>query len=188
MMTQYVYMLFCRTYMTILCWAVGVQLGGSQRPPHFCAHEEAPPIVAKDELIVPLNQGRIMWAASTLSLVAGARCYQLGHRMLSTSPIVTCFASINYWRKPVYGARRNMDMCCVLSSWVLHSMISLRTEHVEGKKYLWLTPVAFGLYGTSWLLYKKSWVQTSSLVHALVHVAVYTMNVALYKRITWISI
>jgi len=133
--------------------------------------------------VVPLCHGYFMCVMSTCCLIAGIHCYRTGFYALSISPLMTYASSINYWRNPVYGIRRNIDICFVTSSLALHSTISLQIDNMR-LHYLYLTPMVTILYCISWLFYKYEHYWCATIAHGWIHIIANTMNVMFYNGLS----
>lgn len=118
-------------------------------------------------LILPLEQGKFLQRVSTLALFTG------GIGILSNHPYLgggVCLGSIfaqNYWRYPVYGFRRTLDM-----SWI-QLLIWTHLYAVWGSPifptYVSMQGMGGLFYVLSWYAHERyhPWVQT--LLHAGVH-------------------
>ncbi len=137
----------------------------------------------KDPLFVPLHHRYFMCFVSNCCLIAGIHCYRRGFYALSASPLMTYASSINYWRNPVYGTRRNIDIFFVTGSLTLHTILSLKIDNMR-VHYLYLTPIVTLLYCTSWVFYRHNHYWCSTLAHGAIHVVANIMNVMLYEGLS----
>ena len=98
--------------------------------------------------------------------------------------------SINYWRNPVYGWRRNLDMSYVAASLTYQNyrayllLSSSSSQQLALLTYYTLVGIGIGCYQLSVHLYKKKDIWSSTYVHCLVHVVANTANVLLYNRVS----
>jgi hypothetical protein len=98
--------------------------------------------------------------------------------------------SINYWRDPVYGWRRNLDMSYVASALTYQNyrayllLSSSSSQQLALLTYYTLVGIGIGCYQLSVHLYKKKDIWNSTYVHCLVHVVANVANVLLYNRVS----
>ena len=132
-------------------------------------------------LLLPPNQALFMWLVAWSNLFTGIFGLCRNHSSLAISPLLVFVTSLNYWRKPVYGLRRNLDMLSV----VLGTLFAtLRSFYSERKVLFWI----FGFMGcssyfVSWYFhrnYYKSYPWISTITHALVHVFACLSNCLLF--------
>ena len=99
--------------------------------------------------------------------------------------------SVNYWRNPVYGWRRNLDMSYVACALIYQNyrayhllLSSSSSSQIPGLlAYYTLMGIGMGCYWLSLHLYKKKDIWSSTYVHCLVHLLANTANVLLYNRV-----
>jgi hypothetical protein len=105
--------------------------------------------------------------------------------------------SINYWRNPVYGWRRNLDMSYVASALIYqnyrayHLLMSSSSSSSSSSShmpallvYYTLTGISMGCYCLSLQLYKKKDIWGSTYVHCLVHLLANIANIFLYNQVS----
>ena len=126
---------------------------------------------------VPRSESRIMFATSLLTtLSCAASAYSGLYDCLFTSSAIL-FCSMNYWRKPEYGWRRNVDIvntivCLSYQLYICHSIeITLRAY------YLFLTTL--GVAGL--VLGQRLPGRAATLSHSSGHVFGNIANMFLYK-------
>ena len=110
-------------------------------------------------------------------------CYDL-----AAVPGGVFLTSINYWREPVYGWRRNLDMsyvACALiyQNYRAYHLLSSPSQMQALLTYYTLMGIGMVCYKLSVCLYKKKDIWSSTYVHCLVHVLANTANVLLYNRV-----
>lgn len=132
-------------------------------------------------LLLPPNQALFLWLVSWLNLFIGIFGLYRNYPSLAFSPLFVFFTSLNYWRKPIYGWRRNVDMLSV----VLGSLFATsRSFYSERKVLFWI----FGFmgccgYGVSCYFHKnyyRSYPWFSTITHAFVHVCGCICNCLLF--------
>jgi hypothetical protein len=119
-------------------------------------------------LIMPPEQHWILWGCSVFAI--GTATYALIREMYDSAFISYCiaFTSLNYWRRPMYCWRRNVDILCVSGGLVYH--IIYKANYSEFRA-IYFTIVAVGIcaYGLSVYTHKKSsWIST--FFHVIVHI------------------
>ena len=110
-------------------------------------------------------------------------CYDL-----AAVPGGVFLTSINYWREPVYGWRRNLDMsyvACALiyQNYRAYHLLSSPSQMPALLTYYTLMGIGIMCYKLSVHLYKKKDIWSSTYVHCLVHLLANTANVFLYNRV-----
>ena len=110
-------------------------------------------------------------------------CYDL-----AAVPGGVFLTSINYWREPVYGWRRNLDMsyvACALiyQNYRAYHLLSSPSQMPALLTYYTLMGIGMMCYSLSVHLYKKKDIWSSTYVHCLVHVLANIANVVLYSGI-----
>jgi hypothetical protein len=100
--------------------------------------------------------------------------------------------SVNYWRRPTYGWRRNLDMGYVMSAVMYQNYRAYHAFYYTMKLeqsfvLLYYALVLFGIacYPVSVYLYKKKDLWGSTYVHCLLHVVANIANVLLYSSIRY---
>ena len=118
-------------------------------------------------LTIPRKSANIIWKCSFLQLIpiiSSLVCKQYGCTILNTAIFCT---SLNYWRKPVLGLRRNIDICVVLSSAAFH-IYKIR-DNKDFKYIMTVTGLIFTLYPLS-SLFQNIHLETSVLCHCCLQV------------------
>lgn len=121
---------------------------------------------------------------SSLSFLSGVYAIKRKLYALSCSPLIVFGTSVNYWRNPTYGLRRNIDIFFVVSSLSLHMYLSLQPKDTcisNNYLYCYVTPISGLLYSISWLLHKNQFLWSSTIAHGMIHVVGNLGNVLLYK-------
>jgi len=142
----------------------------------------------KEEYIVPIDHSYYMCIISSLSFISGVYAIKQQLYAISASPLIVFSTSINYWRKPTYGLRRNIDIFCVISSLSLHMYLSLQQKDTcninTNYRYCYLAPISVLLYTTSWILHKNHYFWGSTITHSMIHVVANICNVILYNKLS----
>lgn len=119
-----------------------------------------------------------IWRVSFLSFFSSVYAIYCGYYDLAVVPGGVFLTSTNYWRRPVYGWRRNLDMgyvACALTYQNYRAYYML-----WGYWYYLLMLFSLGCYPANIYLYKKKDFWGSTYVHCLLHVIANIANVVLY--------
>ena len=125
------------------------------------------------------DQARFLYRISHLSLLSAAYALYRGHIDLACIPATVFITSINYWRNPEYGWRRNLDIAAV------HASVLYQARAAYGKPYsewyygsLFLCAVSYAL-GIDFQRRRKPW--ASIYAHGLLHIVANVGNFILYS-------
>ena len=76
--------------------------------------------------------------------------------------------SINYWRNPTFGLRRNIDMVAIPIGLVYHAV---RAYHYENwLPYYVLNGICISFYPASCYFYRRKQYWTSTYLHCMMHI------------------
>jgi len=134
-----------------------------------------------EEYITPSLQGYFICGLSSSSLMSSIYGFQR-NMTLSYVQMSVFITSVNYWRKPTRGIRRNIDIMAVIIGISAHLYSSTKTNQL--RMYGTSMCICGGLYGLSWCLYKKGYLWASTISHGLIHVSANIANVLLYRGIS----
>ena len=104
-------------------------------------------------LLVPIEHGYYMCIMSSLYLLAGIYALQQELYIKVFMQLGVFITSINYWHRPTYGLRRNIDI-----SWCLFSIFYQTLNSHTSIYYFMYRCIMFSsllFYPLSWVLYKK---------------------------------
>ena len=117
-------------------------------------------------------------------------CYDL-----AVVPGGVFLTSVNYWRRPTYGWRRNLDMGYVASALIYQNYHAYHSYYYmmnldQSIALLYLALMLFGIgcYPTSIYLHKKKDIWGSTYVHCLLHVVANVANMVLYNGLGGIRV
>jgi hypothetical protein len=130
-------------------------------------------------LIVPLEHGHYMCIIATLFGLSGVYAVKRGLFALAIGPLGVWFTSVNYWRNPTYGLRRNIDIFYCLFALAIQLMYSHNSTHALLYRYITLSALVF--YPISWILYIYEYFWLATIAHSLLHVFPNIANVILYS-------
>ncbi len=138
----------------------------------------------KNESVVEKKHGIILLTSSLLfglNSIYGYYNY-LYHDMKFNEIIfantLVFLTSINYWRNPKYGLRRNIDIIIAVFNFCYnHTVIS--HCYYSWIYYLGMTGVG-GFYGLSWLYHNKNR-NLSCFFHVMVHISVNLSNLSVFS-------
>jgi hypothetical protein len=123
-------------------------------------------------------QSKCIWRVSFLSLLSCSYAIYQGHYDLALVPGGVFMTSINYWRLPTYGWRRNLDMTYVCSSLIYQNIRAYSMPNAA--PYYQFMCLGLLMYPTSIYLYKKKRYWWSTYVHCMVHIVANISNAVLY--------
>ena len=142
---------------------------------------EEPPKLTIHEYIAQQIQGYFICGLSVCSLMSSLYGLQRNVQ-LSYVPMGLFITSVNYWRNPTRGIRRNIDIMAVGFGIVTHLYSSTKTN--QQGMYGTSMCICGVLYGISWYLYKKGYSWSSTISHVLIHIVANIANVLLYNRLS----
>ena len=119
------------------------------------------------ELVVEKPYSTFLFQTSHLTLISTTHALYRGCYDISLLVGLALVTSLNYWRNPTYGLRRNMDIICVFIALFYHIHISRGAEMAYfAQPFLILGMLS---YPTSWyyMKHENKWIPT--YYHALVH-------------------
>ena len=128
-----------------------------------------------EKYVVPLEQGYYMCIISVLNLLSGIYSFKKSAIDFATIYLSGFITSINYWRKPTYGFRRNVDMSFVAMAfmYLLFKCIMIN----KFKSYFITSGIVSFLFSFSRICYNNNYIWTSTIIHSLIHVAVNMHNI-----------
>ena len=126
-------------------------------------------------------QSKCIWRVSFLSMLSCSYAIRRGHYDLALVPGGVFLTSLNYWRLPTYGWRRNLDMAYVCGALIYQNIRAYKMTTAVPYYHL----MCFGslLYPVSIYLYKKEFYWWSTYVHCIVHIAGNMANLVLYDGV-----
>lgn len=124
-------------------------------------------------------QSKCIWRVSFLSMLSCSYALYRGHYALALVPGGVLMTSLNYWRKPTYGWRRNLDITFVWSALIYQN---IRAYHMKNAvPYYHLMIFGASLYPISNYLHKKKYYWSSTYVHCMLHIVANISNMVLYS-------
>lgn len=132
--------------------------------------------------VVSQREAKIIFYSSftVLTSCAGAAYCKL-YDCLTTS-VATLFCSINYWRHPVYGWRRNVDIMNISSGAIYHAWRALETERIYCSGYIVFILLGIGCYILSRRIQGPSGTYAHSAMHVLGNIGNMFLYSGLYKN------
>ena len=125
------------------------------------------------------EQYNFIWRVSFVSAFSCAYAAYRGHYELTIVPGSVLLTSLNYWRLPTYGWRRNLDIACVWSALIYQNIRAYRMS--TAAPYYRVMGIASLLYPMSIYLYKKKRYWGSTYAHCMLHIIANIGNVVLYS-------
>lgn len=129
--------------------------------------------------ICPLLHSNYLLVISTTSFISGAYAICQGLTHLSIVPLGVWVTSINYWRNPVYGWRRNLDLTYV--PFALTYQLYRARNMPFFTDYCIITGVAVMCYPVAWYLHTIGWAWGGIVAHSGIHVFGNIANLILYS-------
>jgi hypothetical protein len=129
------------------------------------------------EYIIPKANGQYICIMSLLNVISGIYAIKEGLYDLAIGPIGIFITSVNYWRRPVYGLRRNMDMFYVICALIYHVSYSIRVQNAA--LYCGIMMFATLCWPLSWFLYRKKYIWASTILQSMIHIIGNIANIAL---------
>lgn len=130
-------------------------------------------------MICSKEEARIIYNASWISLFGSLiQYFYYNTPDLSLGTFAVFLSSISYWRYPLYGCRRNIDMLTVLTVFIYYFYASLNPFYNSYPYYFF---TGTGLYCSS-LGYKEHTrgnTKKAAYLHALLHVFANIGNISL---------
>ena len=127
-----------------------------------------PPDHLKDKPIVCRKQANFMICTSSVCAVVAAYGFYRGHYLSSILPVCVFLTSMNFWRHPIYGWRRNVDVACVIFS--LFSMLIVAYYGTNWLRYYILITIAASCYPLSHYFTNQNMEHMGTLMHAYMHI------------------
>jgi hypothetical protein len=114
---------------------------------------------------------------SLFGVISGICAIKEGLYNLAIAPVGIFITSVNYWRKPVYGLRRNVDLVYVTCSLIYHILYSIRVQYAA--IYCSIITIAFLCWPLSWYFYRKKYIWTSTILQSMIHFVGNIANISL---------
>ncbi len=127
-----------------------------------------PPPSLKDKPIVCKKEAIFMICTSSVCAAAAAYGFYRGHYLSSIIPTCVFLTSMNYWRHPTYGWRRNADVACVIFAFI--SMLVVAYNATYGQRYYILITLAASCYPLSHYFTNQDMEYMGTLMHSYMHI------------------
>lgn len=131
------------------------------------------------EVVSPSDARFLLCSSLTiLASCAGGLYYGLYDCFATSSAVLVC--SLNYWRRPVYGWRRNLDILNIISCTLYHSWRALETTNIY---FAVFASSGVGCYILSLNLYNgpAMFRELSKYAHSGMHICGNIANAFLYR-------
>ena len=128
-----------------------------------------------------LNPHQYKFIFNTSFLSIGSFFYAIynGYYVLSLCPGGVFLTSINYWRKPQYGWRRNLDMTYVFLAFNYQNYMAYRSQYMI--QYYIIILLAICCYPFAKYYSKNHFFWRSAYMHCLLHIIANIANFILYS-------
>lgn len=127
-----------------------------------------PPPHLQDKPVVCSKQATVMLCTSGVCAIAAAYGIYKGHYLSSLIPAAIFITSMNYWRHPIYGWRRTLDVACVVFSFITMLIIAYHATYGTGY-YIFITLAAV-CYPLSHYFHNQDQQYMGTLMHAYMHI------------------
>ena len=117
---------------------------------------------------LPKEQANVIFATSFLILFTAMYAFYKSYYDVAFMCILVFATSINHWRDPQFGFRRNVDMVAVIVgfAYLFVRAIMLGIQSI----LFWACFAAVGIcFAGTWHLYHQGHVWMSTLVHCILH-------------------
>lgn len=115
---------------------------------------------------------------SNFTLISIYYSYKLGFYLETIICTCVLLTSLNYWRYPTLGFRRNLDRFAVISG------LSIQTIHLRNQptfyQYIIISSFSISCYIISNFLQKKKMLNLSVFFHSMLHLFANVANLVLY--------
>jgi len=129
------------------------------------------------QLIVPQDHGYYMCIMASIGLLSWIYALKQGKYGFSVGPLGVWLTSVNYWRNPTYGLRRNIDICWCLIA--LFGALQYSYISIHGTTWRYIISVSLLFYPLGWILYIYEYFWIATIVHSMLHVFSNLANVIL---------
>jgi len=120
--------------------------------------------------LYPKDISRRMLTTSCLILVDSMIALYYEFYLCFLLAFLCCVCSINFWRKPTKGLRRNIDIVCAVSNVSLHLLyVTLMTEWEFSSTYIYLAVMAVILYFMGVWCAGNGYLHLDSYCHCSLH-------------------
>jgi hypothetical protein len=142
----------------------------------------------EEKYVMEEKYSSFIFRTSFISFFSSVYALYCGCYDLAAMPGGVFLTSVNYWRKPVYGWRRNLDMSYVglavsYQNYRAYHLLSSSSQLPALLTYYTFACIGIGYYYLSVNLYKKKYIWSSTFAHCIMHTVANTANVFLYNRI-----
>jgi hypothetical protein len=131
------------------------------------SHEDCTNVSFVDGCILEQDQYKILWTTSWFTLPTAITAYYNNYYFSSALSTCVLLTSLNYWRKPVRGFSRNLDMAATYFSITYHFFRAKNSQYA----YIHYPLVLIGLscYPIGNYYYKKKQYWKSTYLHGSLH-------------------
>jgi hypothetical protein len=121
-----------------------------------------------DNIVISQEHSKYIFYLSFLGFFTGLTGVYYKKPILGSGVCTGSLIALNYWRNPVYGWRRNLDMFWVSTFFVAHLINAWNTPIIN--TYLLLQGKGIFLYYASWYFQKKNKLGLATICHGGLHV------------------
>jgi hypothetical protein len=135
--------------------------------------------VNNDDCILHTDQSNFLWSTSWACLASSVCALYNKYYVFSCFDFSILLSSLNYWRCPAYGLRRNIDITLVYASLFYQSYRALQSQHA--RKHFSILFIGMICYPISCYYYNKKKYWLSTYFHSGVHIFGNLSYVVLYS-------
>lgn len=119
------------------------------------------------EYLQLVSHHKYLLATSHASLIASLYGMKYNENYLWIIPLCVYLNSINYWRNPVRGLRRNIDIGFGISGLMTNNIFAMYSSNAVS--YYIATFISVSMYPISWYFYRRRQYVISTFMHSLLH-------------------
>jgi len=127
-----------------------------------------------------LEASRNLYYSSFLTISSVLLSYYCTLYILSYLSASVLLSSINYWRYPIKGLRRNIDITIVTITFITHLYYSYSYYYIN---YVYIALLGFFFYFISHTLIRFGFYWIGMQFHLLIHISTNVNNLLLYSHI-----
>ena len=139
---------------------------------------------SNEKIILEKKYSKKIYNASYLCLISFLYAIKKQQFKLSIVPMSIFITSINHWRNPIIGWRRNLDIVTVYTGITYNIINAYYIPNNRNKlMYYCILSSSMSCYPLSLYLYNNNNILLSTYSHVILHVLANISNLILYKTI-----
>jgi hypothetical protein len=133
----------------------------------------------KEERILLQEHANFLWSTSWASLASSVCALYNKYYIFTCFDFSVFLSSLNYWRRPAYGLRRNIDITLVYTSLLYQSYRALQSQYA--RKHFSVLFIGMMCYPISYYYYNKKKYWLSTYFHSGIHIFGNLSYIVLYS-------